>query len=174
MAPFAFRRCVLPAEFALPKNLVGTEAPLSFRIAACQWAIPPVRLLGRGTWFASHHAARPRGSLSCDQTAKPIDREFLTTRLVRVEACFHSRRRMRNMLPRRQAAWRVPARGDRSGRASYWSKNSVPRGQAAWRRSQIMSRASAEKIGGHLFETHIRLIAQARPDAGQLAVDRLH
>ncbi len=33
--------------------------------------------------------------------------------------------------------------------------------------------AASDKIGGHLFETHIRLIAQARPDVGQLAVARL-
>jgi len=33
--------------------------------------------------------------------------------------------------------------------------------------------AASDKIGGHLFETHIRLIVDAHPDADQLAVDRL-
>ena len=32
--------------------------------------------------------------------------------------------------------------------------------------------AASDKIGGHLFEKHIRLIAQARPEAGQLAAAR--
>jgi len=33
--------------------------------------------------------------------------------------------------------------------------------------------AASDKIGGHLFETHIRLIVQTPPNADQLAVDRL-
>ena len=32
---------------------------------------------------------------------------------------------------------------------------------------------ASDKIGGHLFETHIRLIAQAHPDRSRLAVGRL-
>jgi hypothetical protein len=34
--------------------------------------------------------------------------------------------------------------------------------------------AAADKIGGHLFEAHIRLIAEARPEDHTVAFDRLH
>jgi hypothetical protein len=34
--------------------------------------------------------------------------------------------------------------------------------------------AAADKIGGHLFETHIRLIAHARPENSHAAINRIH
>ena len=110
--------------------------------------------------------ARPQRRRTAHRAVRLLDREFFRVHHRLADYFAEHSTRQRGWL----FAWLL---GVLARRSPHPLRTSLDTSTSRVHDREERLQAAAEKIGGHLFETHIRLIAHARPEDSQLAASRL-